>query len=93
MHVQARLPLALCAIHNFIRCYNPDDMFDLGIDLDDQHLPANDGDDEYPSGPPAGFGEGPADRAERRRADERRDNIAQEMWIDYQEELARRGLL
>ena len=36
--------------------------------------------------------DGPVDAAERRRADQRRDNIAQEMWKDYQQELAHRGI-
>ena len=36
--------------------------------------------------------DGPADVAERRRADQHRDNIAQDMWEDYQQELARCGI-
>ena len=86
MHIQARLPLALCTIHNFIQRYDPNTSFDPGLGEQD---PADDG-DQVPGGP--GLGDGPADAAERRRADQRRDNIAQEMWIDYQEELRRRAL-
>ena len=37
--------------------------------------------------------DGPADAAERRRADEHRNNIAQEMWEDYQDELHYRARL
>ena len=37
--------------------------------------------------------DGPADAAERRRADERRNNIAQEMWEDYQDKLRYRARL
>jgi len=38
------------------------------------------------------LGDGPADAAERRRADEHCDNIAQEMWQDYYQELVHRGV-
>jgi hypothetical protein len=38
------------------------------------------------------LGEGPADAMERRRADDRRDTIAQLMWVDYVQERQRRGL-
>lgn len=31
--------------------------------------------------------DGPADAVERRRADQRHDDIAEEMWVDYQREL------
>lgn len=51
-------------------------------------LSADEGDEQL-----AGvLGEGPADAVERRRADQRRDTIAQEMWDDYQQERVRRGL-
>ena len=39
-----------------------------------------------------GLGNGPADAAERRHADQCRDDIAHEMWIDYQGELRCRTL-
>ena len=86
MHIQAWLSLALCAVHNFIQWYDPDSFFD-------PELGAQDGDngDQFPGGP--GLGEGPADAAERMCADQRHDDIAQEMWVDYQEELACHGLL
>lgn len=83
MEIQARLPAALCALHNFIHRHDPDDFFDL--DPLELELGADEGD--------AGvLGDGPADAAERRRADDRRDHIAQAMWEDYQQELIRRGL-
>ncbi|KIK71789.1 hypothetical protein PAXRUDRAFT_22832 [Paxillus rubicundulus Ve08.2h10] len=86
MHIQAQLPVTLCAIHNFIRRYDPEDFFDP--ELASVDLSADEGDEQ-----PAGIlGEGPADAAERRRADQRRDAIAQEMWDDYQRERVRRGL-
>ncbi|KIK71732.1 hypothetical protein PAXRUDRAFT_801666 [Paxillus rubicundulus Ve08.2h10] len=80
MHIQARLPVALCAIHNFIHFFDPE--------LASVDLSADKGDEQ-----PAGIlGEGPADAAERRRADQHRDAIAQEMWDDYQRERVHRGL-
>ena len=83
MNIQARVPVALCALHNFIRRYDPDDFFDpelAGVD---------DAVDEDGDGV---LGDGPADVDERRRADTCRDGIAQEMWDDYQQELLHRGL-
>jgi len=78
MKVQARIPPALCAIHNFIRIHNPDEISDfdnIQADLE----PSNWG--ELALGPPT--------RQERARADSRRDRIAQDMWASYQEILHR----
>lgn len=77
MYIQAWLPLALCAIHNFIQCYDPNDFFDP--EFEESNIVADDG-DEHPGGP--GLGEGPADVAERRYADQHHNTIAQEMWVD-----------
>jgi len=85
MDVQARLPIALCAIHNFIRRYDPEAFFDLEFTEGD--LSTEPGGDE-----PGVLGDGPANAAERRRADQRCNNIAQDMWEDYQCELVQRGL-
>ena len=41
---------------------------------------------------PGVLGDGPADAAERRRVDQRHDNITQDMWEDYQHKLAQHGL-
>jgi hypothetical protein len=84
MDIQSRIPAALCAIHNFMRRTNSD-IFDLALEYG-HDLAEDDG---------VGSGvqlEGPADAAERRRADARRDGIAQAMWTDYLAERARRGL-
>ena len=85
MDIQAWIPVALCAIHNFVRQYDPDAFFDP--ELTEGDLSAELGGDEL-----GVLDDGPADAAERRQADQRRDNIAQEMWEDYQQELARRGI-
>ena len=83
MYIQARLPVALCAIHNLIRRYNPD------VSFDEEFAEGEPGGDELPGV----LSDGPADAAERRQADERRNNIAQEMWEDYQDELCYRARL
>ena len=87
MDLQARLPPALAALHNFIRKHDPDDI----ADFDDVEDPQ-----------PGACAEGPAEEgqlaeglprvAERRQTNERRDRIAQEMWVQYQAELSRRDL-
>jgi hypothetical protein len=92
MVIQARLPMALCALHNFIRHCDPaPDIIDqefLDGDLPDPIFTDDDmGDDARGE-----LTDGPADAAERRRADNRRDEIAAAMWVDYVEERACRGL-
>lgn len=86
MHVQAWIPASLCALHNFIWEFDPDDFYDLefgGINL-------LGGDYDVEQGI---LGDGPADVAERRWADTHRDEIARDMWVDYQQELRDRGLV
>ena len=85
MNIQARIPAALCALHNFVRKFEPDDFYDpelggINLFIDDDNWDGV-------------LGDGPADTQERRQADARRDTIAREMWQDYQDELRRRGLL
>ena len=85
MDIQARIPVALCAIHNFVCRFDPNAFFDP--ELTEGDLSAELGGDEL-----GVLGDGPADAAERRRADQCRDNIAQDMWEDYQQELAHHGI-
>lgn len=88
MGVQARLPPALAALHNFIRIHDPGEIDDM--------LPSDDNDNDITNGIRANVsGELATElprRAERDRANERRDNIAQAMWTQYQDELQRREL-
>jgi hypothetical protein len=75
MAIQARIPPALCAVHNFIHIHDEDEIHEFVPDLHDQN-------------PGDFYGElaaGPAVRAEKERAEIRRDNIAQAMWESYQE--------
>jgi len=93
MDIQARLPMALCALHNFIHhcdASGPDtiDQDFLDGDLPDPIFTDDDmGDDARGE-----LTDGPADAAERRRADNCCDEIAAAMWADYVEERTCRGL-
>ena len=80
MDIQARIPSALCALHNFIHQFDPEDFYDLELG----RINLLNKEDDVGQGV---IGDGPADLAERWRADTHRDAIAREMWIDYQEEL------
>jgi hypothetical protein len=77
MKIQALIPPALCAIHNFIRRYDPNEIQSLIVlEVD---VPTNID--------PQIFGtlaERLPTRASRQTAEENRDNIAQAMWDDYQ---------
>lgn len=80
MEIQARVPPALCALHNFIRIHDP-------AEINNFH-------DAQADRRPLQFGvlgAGPAGRAERNIADDRRDVIAQDMWDAYVALLRERG--
>jgi hypothetical protein len=77
MEVQALIPPALAALHNFIRDFDPEEIHDY----DDEALDLQMG---LPPEPAGELGTGPATLAERSRANERRDKIAADMWEQYQ---------
>jgi hypothetical protein len=82
MEVQVRIPPALCAIHNFIRVHDEEEIHDF-----DEVVSSNQNED-------CGYGvlsHGPANRAERDQAAIKRDLIAEAMWVDYQRVLAQRA--
>jgi hypothetical protein len=79
MEIQARIPPALTATHNFIRDHDPDEIFEFEEALDAQ------------PGLYGSLGTGPARRTEVVRATSSRDRIAQAMWTSYQT-LTRGGL-
>lgn len=82
MEIQARIPPALAAVHNFIRKYDPDELTDFVDLLDD-----------FPDMEDFGeLGTGPASRQERNRATADRDSIAEEMWADYQAYIAEHNM-
>ena len=85
MHIQACVPAALCAVHNFIQHFHADAFNDLEVDWDymqfieDGELPPDAGNKDLVQEEQAG-----GDAAERR------DATAWAMWEDYISELARR---
>jgi hypothetical protein len=84
MDVQARIPPALCAIHNFIRIHDPDELAEY----------AEDSVDEQPGTRISDQGElahGPPNNQSRERASARRDQIAKAMWDSYQGYIRRGG--
>jgi len=77
MTIQARIPPALCVLHNFICRHDPSDIEDYLDDDNPSHRWAND----------PGFGMLAQDAltaAERQSAGDRREEIASNMWISYQ---------
>jgi len=80
MDLQACLPAALAAIHNFIRNNDPGE---LGEFLEAEDLEQGFVSGELAAGQPG--------RAEKEHANERRDEVVNAMWIQYQAELQRRG--
>jgi hypothetical protein len=72
MDIQARIPPALGAVHNFICDHDPNKILDFEEAFDPE--PGLYGD----------LSDGPARRAEIVRATSRRDRIASSMWRSYQ---------
>ena len=79
MDLQARIPAALAAIHNFIRIQDPEELTDIAE--------AEDSERGFVSGELA---TGQPRRAEKEQANARRDKIANAMWAQYQAELLHR---
>ena len=82
MDIQVRIPPALCAIHNFIRRYDPDEISFFDDDIDD-FQPGCHAEGHLATEPP--------NRQVREQASTKRDQIAQQMWEDYLAFLAVRG--
>ena len=82
MTTQARIVPACGALHNFIHTHDPDDNPEPWVS------PDGDGQGSQDSG---ALGEGAIGPAETNQATQKREQIAQEMWASYQQELARRG--
>lgn len=91
MDIQARIPAALAAIHNFIRAHDSPEINDYSEYR--EHMTAEPAPDA-PSNIAYGEGElatGLPRTAEKTAASERRDGIALAMWAQYQAELRQRG--
>jgi hypothetical protein len=74
LQVQARIPAALCAIHNFISIHDPAEDTILTVDDNDNNAPLDDHDHEAPAAAAAAEIDTPSAK---------RDYIAQAMWDDY----------
>lgn len=90
MDIQARIPMALCAIHNYIRIHDPAEAeSDLVGDtpaeffVDDNDHSGSGGADVFPQA---------AEGLVAGEASLRHDQIARAMWDDYLHVLAERGL-
>jgi hypothetical protein len=82
MHIQARIPAALCALHNFISIHDPTEEVIYDDDHDNEDAAVAD-DHIAPAAVAIGV-DGPSVR---------RDRIAQEMWDDYLVVRMERGIL
>jgi hypothetical protein len=76
MSIQAQIPPALAATHNFIRMHDTDEIIDFGDILDEPVVPSSI--DSFGK-----LSDGPSQQAEQHRAKITRDDIAQDMWDDY----------
>jgi hypothetical protein len=83
---QVKLPPALAALHNFIVMYDPDDGFEYDMDLRNDPAPFVEVEEDM------GELAGEITPDNRERAVVFRNQIAQEMWDDYQHELREREL-
>jgi glucosamine 6-phosphate synthetase-like amidotransferase/phosphosugar isomerase protein len=83
MEIQARLPVALAAIHNFTQKHKPDGA--QAIQLTDGEARGFLDDDEAHNAD-----EAEEEEEERTEMQVKRDQIAQEMWESYQHVLAQR---
>ena len=79
LNIQAQIPAALCAIHNFIHTHDADDIMPE-MDLDN----GNPNDHDYVASAAAA--------AQLDHPSEIRDHIAQQMWEDYVRVCNERGL-
>jgi len=81
MEIQARIPAALCVLHNFIHEHDPAAIVDEGYDFEDLRVVHEDG-------PAVGeLSQRVANDQDWQQAATRRDEIAEEMWQDYQHRL------
>jgi hypothetical protein len=88
MDIQARVPPAMAALHNFILKHDSMEWEDiLDMEMADPNPGVREGAD-FDFGDVA---EGPADDVEKERSEARRDEIAAAMWESYQAVLRERG--
>ena len=86
MAIQARIPPALAAIHNFILKHDPVEWDSILAMEEEDPNPGTRANDNF-----GRLAEGVTDDIEKARSEARRDGIAQAMWDSYQELLHERG--
>ena len=74
VEVQAKIVLALCALHNFIRIHDQDDLFSEEEELETTRTAPERQPEDY---------RGYISEEERSRASTKRDEIAHAMWAQY----------
>jgi hypothetical protein len=85
--VQAHLPAALAALHNVIRKYDPEEIDRCIGELDVLEYDLDELDPELQDGAEGELAKGPPKRAEKKNVEKRRDKMANQMWIQYQQVL------
>ena len=80
---QGQIISAVCVLHNFIRIYDPEDLLE---EMDEEELLGGGGATDVNRQ----YRVGDINAAESEEASQRRDEIAQAMWRQYQQYLARR---
>jgi hypothetical protein len=90
--VQAHLPAALAALHNIIRKYDPEEIHDCirELDVEEHDLDELDPEPELRDDSEGELAIGPPKWAEKKSVEKRRDEIATQMWIQYQQVLQER---
>ncbi|TFK59050.1 hypothetical protein BDN72DRAFT_737181, partial [Pluteus cervinus] len=83
LQTQAKIPLALAVLHNFIRKYDPtDEALTIGDYEGGRRCSVREGSEEVPEVVKEWLG-GAISNTERKRAEKVRDEIAQKMWDQY----------
>lgn len=88
MAIQAGIPAALAAIHNFIRIHDPTE-----VDSQDNTNAVNETSGSRQTISSDNLGQGLANHEEIQRADKLRDKIARKMWAGYQRILRERNMI
>ena len=91
--VQAHLPVALAALHNVIRKYDPEEIEDhiRELDVAEHNVDELDLGTGLQRGSEGELATGPPKQAEKKGVEKRRDEMANRMWIQYQQILQERG--
>lgn len=86
MDIQARVPPAMAALHNFFLKHDPVEREDIQETEIEDPMPGYRADADY-----GALAAGATSDAEKERAETLRDEIADAMWVSYQAILTERG--